>query len=89
MPWLWTVEDLDAEGGGLMTTLIPRADLLSLAEKYNDSGNLEGEWTVDRVRQAAKRLRVDIGRTLHPHILLAMADDLDALADRYEKEAGA
>ncbi|GAA0583180.1 hypothetical protein GCM10010172_80280 [Paractinoplanes ferrugineus] len=70
-----------------MSALIPRAGLLAIAEKYNDSGNFDGEWATDRVRQAATQLRADIGRTLHPHVLLEMADDLDALADRYEKEA--
>jgi hypothetical protein len=73
-----------------MTTTIPRADLHAVARCHGVDYDLGADPAVDWVRGMSMGLRnacaSDHGG-FNPGGLLAEADDLDALADRYEQEA--
>ncbi len=93
MPRLRKVEDLDTEGAdSLMAVTIPRAEIQVIAERYGDknitpsfdpSSSFIRQCAIDLARDADHLRRDDPARRK----LIAEADDLDALADRYEKEA--
>lgn len=70
-----------------MTTTIPRADIQAVIERHGAPYSIEGDVSCVWVREVAEVAR-DVARvSVTPDKLLAEADDLDALADRYEREA--
>ncbi len=76
-----------------MTVLIPRTDIDAVMARHGDCWIRPDRTAVTDVREAAAEMRrhsglTDSGDTRWADALLAEADDLDALADRYEKEAG-
>jgi hypothetical protein len=64
-----------------MTTTIPRAEVQAIADRHDDPS------VMSLIAFNTKTIRhyADLLRTAHDN---AEADDLDALADRYEREAG-
>lgn len=72
-----------------MTVTIPRAEIDAIAvEHWGVGSDLDFDPTVEWVRAAAKVLRQDAGAgRFDQSEILAEADDLDALADRYGREA--
>lgn len=70
-----------------MTALIPRADIRAVAAKYDVGFAPATDLPVDQVRGYVHELRVEAATLDHSNKLLAEADDLDALADRYEQAA--
>jgi hypothetical protein len=65
---------------------IPREEVHAIAARYNDHLWYHADPTADHVRGAAdyrRRCGYDEGGDVG-QLLLAEADDLDALADRYE-----
>jgi hypothetical protein len=77
-----------------MTTLIPRAEVDTVMERYGDDWPGSYDVPVETVRAVAKDCRRYADGTkpkppladLSPNQFRAEADDLDALADRYERE---
>ena len=71
-----------------MATTIPRAEIDAIAKRYY---GIEAELDVDPptgwARTVAAHLRESSKADADPDSLLTEADDLDALADRYEREA--
>ncbi len=61
-----------------MTILIPRAEITAVMERHHDGWRPPRDMSVDQVRSVAVKVRA-IGE-------IGEADDLDALADRYERE---
>ncbi len=78
-----------------MTALIPRAEIDTVLARHGDTWRPSGDRTVGEVRLVADDHRDwdAPGKNWHsgqtPEQHLAEADDLDALADRYEQEATA
>jgi hypothetical protein len=76
-------------------TTIPRNELIAIAERYGDTVDLsDTDPHVEWVRWLASTLRLDAQRhspsSVHRSVYeLAEADQLDALADRYEQKADA
>jgi hypothetical protein len=71
-----------------MTVTIPRAELDAIAERHNDSGFFgDNDLTVQEVRACTAHMRADRPSGPAHMEVRAMADDLDALADRHEREA--
>lgn len=70
-----------------MTATVPRADLDTIATRHGVNYDLNTDPSIQWVRDMAARLRRDLtGADRYEQRLIAEADDLDALADRYEKE---
>jgi hypothetical protein len=68
---------------------IPRAELNAVLERYDDEWAGTGDFAVEVVRRAAADFRRFAAAPIDsedPARDLAEADDLDALADRYERE---
>lgn len=65
-------------------TTIPRAEIDEILERYGDRSSLSGDLDVVDVRLMATGLRRQPG---NDPSFRAEADELDALADRYEQEA--
>lgn len=72
-----------------MTATVPRDELDAIARRYDDTFDPVGEPTVQYLRNAAEYYRSAttlMSSERNRDSLLAEADDLDALADRYEQE---
>jgi hypothetical protein len=71
-----------------MTITIPRAEIQAVAAKHKVDYDLDFDPPAEWVRATVAFLRagVDFNGTPTPEVL-AEADDLDALVDRYEREA--
>jgi hypothetical protein len=73
-------------------TTIPRADVQAILARQGWEFALESDPTVTAVRQMVRSFIGDAGHAdnngVEQQRYLAMADDLEALADRYEQEAG-
>lgn len=70
-----------------MTATVPRADLDTIATRHGVDYDLNTDPSIQWVRDMAAWLRCDLtGADRYEQRLIAEADDLDALADRYEKE---
>jgi hypothetical protein len=73
-----------------MTTTIPRAEIEAIAERYGSWLDLDADPTVEEVRTIVQNHRYAAQPGVDgPHRVnfARIADDLDALADRYEKMA--
>lgn len=72
-----------------MTVTIPRAEIQAIAARYADAFSLDADPPTHYVRAVAAGYRDDVSawNTPEADALRAEADDLDALADRYEREA--
>jgi hypothetical protein len=71
-----------------VTATIPRSEIYAVAERYGDPWRPRSDPSADRVRLLASEYRKDANYAVaNGSTLLAEADDLDALADRYEQEA--
>lgn len=72
-------------------TTIPRAEINAVMERYGDSWSGRRDVPVEQARATAadyRRYAEDpTADGQSPEQFLAEADDLDALADRYEREA--
>jgi hypothetical protein len=68
-----------------MTTTIPRAEIDAVTERHNDDGFFGAhDLTVQEVRACTAYMRADRSGGPATAEAQALADDLDALADRYE-----
>lgn len=85
MPRLQPVEDLDTKGTD-MTSTIPRAEVNAVARCHGVDYDLAFDPPVEWVRDTAAALRSDGPFGPPSREVQAEAADLDALADRYEKE---
>jgi hypothetical protein len=76
----------------VVTTTIPRAEIDAIMERFGDCWIHLGEVTAADVREVSASMRdhpdlLDLGDNRPASAYLAEADDLDALADCYEKMA--
>lgn len=65
---------------------IPRAELNKVGHRHGIDWNLDADPTLEWVRAAAADLREETPDFPTTEELLCEADDLDALADRYERK---
>jgi hypothetical protein len=71
-----------------MNTTIPRAEIDAVTNRHNDDGFFgDNDLTVQEVRACTAYMRADRPDGPAPAEVQALADDLDALADRYERGA--
>ena len=68
-------------------TTIPRAEIREIARRYDVDYELGSDPTSKAIRSYAAELRRESKACTNAAALRAEADDLDALADRYEEQA--
>lgn len=69
-------------------TLIPRSEIDAIMDRYGDFWSGRNDLPVTAVRKVARHYRAEAGQGAPTAAALqAEADDLDALADRYEAAA--
>jgi len=72
-----------------MAATIPRAELAEVGRRHSIDYDVDCDPTIHWVRGLASGLRAGAGLGSPSDAVLAEANELDALADRYEQKAGA